>query len=215
MSIKKNLKSKILSIAIAGCLGVSLTGLEAAPSATFQTIANNPSKSGEIRFDKFMIELYDPLTDEPTGEYALFEAPAGFYDDGTNSFKLDILPGFKDLRIPMETLDALGNVTSVSVVSIVPGGNTQNITIPVCAAAQIGATLTNDVAGTSFPAYSAAQNKFCIPSLAVPKVAMLPNGTPIKVAPDCYEVTLDTAITQKNAILKITNNVAIDKNLCQ
>jgi len=68
MSIQK----KVLSIAIAGCLSVSLTGLEAAPSATYQAIANDLTKSGEINFKKFMIELYDPLTDEPTGEYALF-----------------------------------------------------------------------------------------------------------------------------------------------
>jgi hypothetical protein len=145
-----------------------------------------------------MIELYDPLTDEPTGEYALFEAPIKFYDDESNSFKLDMLPGFKDVRIPMET---------------VPGGS--NIEIPVCVAAQIGATLTNDVAGTSFPAYSAAQHKFCIPSLAIPKVAVLPGGKTISVAPDCYEVTLNTATTQKNGVLKITNNAQIDKNLCQ
>lgn len=210
-----SIKNKVLSIAIAGCLSASLTGLEAAPSATYNAVANDLTKSGEIKFEKFMIELYDPLTDEPTGEYALFEAPIGFYNDGTNSFKLDILPGFKDVRIPMETIDALGNTTSVSVVSIIPGGNAQNITIPVCAAAQIGATLTSDVAGTSFPAYSEAQHKFCIPSLAIPKVAVLPGGKTISVAPDCYEVSLDTATTQKNGVLKITNNVAIDKNLCK
>jgi hypothetical protein len=203
-----SLKNKILSIAIAGCLGVSLTGLEAAPSATYNAIANDLTKSGEITFDKFMIELYDPLTDEPTGEYALFEA---------DNFKLDILPGFKDVRIPQETIDTLGNPNSVTVnlISIVPGGNPPNTTIPVCAAAQIGATLTSDVEGTSFPAYSEDQQKFCIPSLAIPKVAVLPGGQPIEVAPDCNEVTLDTANTQKNGILKITNNVAIDKNLCQ
>jgi len=208
-----SIKNKVLSIAIAGCLSVSLTGLEAAPSATYNAIANDLTKSGEITFKKFMIELYDPLTDEPTGEYALFEAPTGFYNDGSNSFKLDILPGFKDVRIPMETIDALGNVTSVSIVSIVPGGS--NINIPVCVAAQIGATLTNDVAGTSFPAYSADQHKFCIPSLAIPKVAVLPGGKTISVAPDCNEVTLNTATTQKNGVLKITNNAQIDKNLCQ
>jgi hypothetical protein len=179
-----------------------------APSATYQKIDNDPTKSGIIAFDKFMIELYDPLTDEPTGEYALFEA---------DNFKLDILPGFKDVRIPMETLDTLGNPNSVTVnlISIVPGGNPPNTTIPVCAAAQIGATLTSDVEGTSFPAYSEDQNKFCIPNLAVPKVAILPGGTPINIAPDCYEVTLDTATTQKNGILKITNIATIDKNICQ
>jgi hypothetical protein len=208
-----SIKNKVLSIAIAGCLSASLTGLEAAPSATYNAIANDLTKSGEITFEKFMIELYDLLTDEPTGEYALFEAPIGFYNDGSNSFKLDILPGFKDVRLPMETIDALGNVTSVSIVSIVPGGS--NIKIPVCVAAQIGATLTSDVAGTSFPAYSAAQHQFCIPSLAFPKVAVLPGGKTISVAPDCYEVTLNTATTQKNGVLKITNNAQIDKNLCQ
>ena len=204
MSIQKT----VLSIAIAGCLSVSLTGLEAAPSATYKPIANDLTKSGEINFKKFMIELYDPLTDEPTGEYALFEA---------DNFKLDILPGFKDVRIPMETIDTLGNPNSVTVnlISIVPGGTPLNTIIPVCAAAQIGATLTSDVKGTSFPAYSENQHQFCIPSLARPKVAVLPGGKTVALTPDCYEVTLNTATTQKNGILKITNNVAIDKTLCQ
>jgi len=98
---------------------------------------------------------------------------------------------------------------------IVPGGTPPNTTIPVCVAAQIGATLTNDVEGTSFPAYSEDQHQFCIPSLAIPKLAVLPGGKPIQLAPDCNEVTLNTANTQKNGILKITNNVAIDKNLCK
>jgi len=44
---------------------------------------------------------------------------------------------------------------------------------------------------------------------------VLPGGKTISVAPDCYEVTLNTATTQKNGVLKITNNVAIDKNLCK
>jgi len=48
------------------------------------------------------------------------------------------------------------------------------------AAAEIGG-----VEGTSFPAYSQAQKKFCIPSLAFPKVAILPNGTSRNIPPDC------------------------------
>jgi hypothetical protein len=208
MTIQKKLKSTIISVAITGFLGASIIGL-AAPSARYQKIDNDPTKSGIITFDKFMIEMYDPLTDDPTGEYALFQAP------DESQFTLDILPGFKDARISPETIDALGNVSSVSVVSIIANGQASNIEIPVCAAAQIGATLTSDVEGTSFPAYSEDQNQFCIPNLAVPKVAILPGGKPINIAPDCYAVTLDTATTQKNGILKITNIATIDKNLCQ
>jgi hypothetical protein len=177
-------------------------------SVTYTPIKDNSEKAGDITFNKFMMELYQPLTDEPTGEYALFEA---------DNFKLDILPGFNDVRIPIETIDTLGNPNSVTVnlISIVPGGTPLNTIIPVCVAAQIGATLTSDVEGTSFPAYSEDQHQFCIPSLARPKVAVLPGGKTVALAPDCYEVTLNTANTQKNGVLKITNNVAIDKNLCK
>jgi len=210
MSIKTKLKSTVISIAMTSFLGASLIGLEAssAPSAIYQKIENDPSKSGVIVFDRFMIEVYDPITDEPTGEYALFQAP-------NNQFSLDMLPGFKDVRISPETIDALGNVSSVSLVSIIANGQASNLQIPVCVAAEIGATLTNDVAGTSFPAYSESQHQFCIPSLAFPKVAILPNGTAINLPADCYQVTLDTATTQKNGVLKMRNNVAIDKSLCQ
>lgn len=208
MSIQKKLKSTIISVAITSLLGASIIGL-AAPSATYQKIDNDLTKSGIITFDKFMIEIYDPLTDDPTGEYAVFQAP------DQSQFTLDILPGFKDARISPETIDALGNVTSVSLVSIIANGQTSNIEIPVCVAAEVGATLTDGVEGTSFPAYSAAQNKFCIPSLAFPRVAILPGGTSINIPPDCYQVTLDTATTQKNGILKMTNNAVIDKAFCQ
>jgi hypothetical protein len=205
MTIQKKLKSIVISVAITGCLGTSLIGLEtfSAPSARYQKIANDPSKSGIIAFDKFMIEIYDPLTDEATGEYALYKAPHG------NPFSLDILPGFKNFRISTETIDALGNSSSVSIVSIIANGKASSINIPVCVAGEIGTSLNSDLSRyTHIPAYSEQQETLCIPSVLLEKWAVLPGGINKRLASDCYKMSLNTATTQVG-ILKVKKKIKI------
>lgn len=215
------LKSALLSVTILGSLSVGITSsIDAfSASATYTPITGNFAKSAEIDFNKIMIEIYDPLTDEPTGEYAVYHAPHNHefspqpgYKSG--NFTFDVLPGFRDIRIAPQSFDALGHTRTVDVVTIIPqddGCSTcQNqLTIPVCVAGQIGTSLTSGLSrDTYIPAYSEQQETLCVPSVLLEKWAVLPGGINKRLPPDCYKMTLDTATTQ-TGILKIKKNVKI------
>lgn len=240
------LKSTVLSVSILGALGVgignSVDAVSASATYTPITIDNfgNPNtynKAGEIDFDTVMFEIYDPLTDEPTGDYAVFHAPhigeynseqgyfypSSEYNDG--KFTLDVLPGFNDVRISPDSMDALGHSNTVHIVTIVPdetnGCTTcQNqLTIPVCIAGQIGYNLSpeyyNQVSvndRTNIPAFSIQQDKFCLPSVEIENWAIIPGmPKPHKLPSECYKMTLDTGTTQ-TGILKIKSKVEISCN---
>jgi len=241
--MNNKLKPAVLSASILGLgIGYSVEALSA--SAIYTPIAiddfgnpNTYNKAGEIDFDKVMFEIFDPLTDEPTGNYAVFHAPrigeynqqTGYfypsseYNDG--KFTLDVMPGFKDVRISPDSMDALGHSNTVHVVTIVPdqtnGCTTcQNqLTMPVCIAGQIGYNLSpkyynqvpvND--RTNIPAFSMKQESFCLPSVSIENWAIIPGmPTPVKLEPDCYKMTLDTATTQ-TGILKIKSKLEVSCN---
>ncbi len=173
-------------------------------SATYTPITNNTQKYGEITFEKFMIEIYQPLTDKPTGEYAIFSAPAG------SNFTLEVLPGFNDVRIPQTTINALSNMAQVQIVSIIPNrvASTEGFQYPVCSAAKIGEN------NNSLPAFSRIQETLCIPNIKVANVVNLPDGNNIQLRQECQEITMDMSTTQ-NGILKIKQIRKIPTNNCQ
>ncbi len=242
--MNNKLKPAVLSVSILGALGVGI-GNSVEASTTYTPIAidnfgnpNTYNKAGEIDFDKVMFEIFDPLTDEPTGDYAVFHAPrigelneqtrrrfypSSEYNDG--KFTLDVMPGFKDVRISPDSIDALGHSNTVHVVTIVPdqtnGCTTcQNqLTMPVCIAGQIGYNLSpkyyNEVPvndRTNIPAFSMKQNAFCLPSVEIENWAMIPGmPTPVKLPSECYKMTLDTATTQ-TGILKIKSKLEVSCN---
>jgi len=176
------------------------------PLATtnYTPITNDPQKAGEITFEKFMMEVYQPLTDKPTGEYAIFSAPAG------SNFTLEVLPGFDDVRIPQTTINALSNMAQVQIVSIIPNrvASTEGFQYPVCSAAKIGEN------NNSLPAFSRIQETLCIPNIKVANVVNLPDGNNIQLRQECQEITMDISTTQ-NGILKIKQIRKIPTNNCQ
>ena len=164
------LKKTALSVAILSTLGISVTGVVVmAASALYTPIDNDPTKSGEITFPELAMEIYDPITDDFTGEYAVFQ-------QGTMgvSLALDVLPGFDDARIPSQTFTYDRTVT--------------NIPSPACPG--------NGTGGSSIPVYSAANETLCIPSVELQKVTILPDGTHLPIPSDCYEVTFELSTTQ-------------------
>jgi hypothetical protein len=147
--------------------------------------------TAQITFNKLMLELYHPLTDNPTGEYAIFSAPAG------KNFSLDALPGIKDFRISSSTINTLSNIKPITIIPI----NQNN---SICSIAKI----------EQKPAFSKAQKTLCIPTLKVPNVMKLPNGNYIELQHEYLEVTMKMATTQQN-VLKIQNIKKLPENICQ
>jgi hypothetical protein len=237
--MNNKLKPAVLSVSILGLgIGYSVDALSA--SAIYTPIAidnfgnpNTYNKAGEIDFDKVMFEIFDPLTDEPTGDYAVFHAPrrgeynpqTGYfspsseYKDG--KFTLDVMPGFKDVRISPDSMDALGHSNTVHVVTIVPDQNNgcttcQNqLTMPVCIAGQIGYNLSPEYTTSdrsNIPAFSMKQESFCLPSVEIENWALIPGmPKPVKLKSECYKMTLDTATTQ-TGILKIKSKLEVSCN---
>jgi len=72
-----------MKILILCCLILDLTVSNAECKST--SIAVYELTNAQITFNKLMLELYHPLTDKPTGEYAIFSAPA------ENNFSLDAI----------------------------------------------------------------------------------------------------------------------------
>ncbi|WP_069471106.1 Calx-beta domain-containing protein [Candidatus Marithrix sp. Canyon 246] len=173
-------------------------------SAIYIISNKNPEKAGDITFNKFMMELYQPLTDKPTGEYAIFSAPAG------SNFTLEVLPGFNDVRIPQTTINALTNMAQVQIISIIPNrvASTEGFKYPVCSAAKIGQN------NNSLPAFSRIQETLCIPNIKIANVVNLPDGNNIQLRQECQEITMDMSTTQ-NDILKIKQIRKIPTNNCQ
>jgi len=212
--MNKKLKSAVLSASI---LAIGSNAWSA--TAIYTPITGKPAKSAEIDFNKIMIEIYDPLTDDPTGEYAVYHAPHNNefspqrgYKSG--NFTFDVLPGFRDVRIAPQSFDALGHTRTVDVVTIVPQDNDcsrcqTQLSVPVCVAGQIGTSLTTGLSrDTYIPAYSAQQETLCIPSVLLEKWAVLPGGINKRLPSDCYKMALDTATTQAG-VLKINKKVKI------
>jgi hypothetical protein len=215
------MNNKLKSIAISASL-FAVVGLGSnawSATAIYTPITGNLAKSAEIDFNKIMIEIYDPLTDDPTGEYAVYHAPHNNefspqpgYKSG--NFTFDVLPGFRDIRIAAQSFDALGHTRTVDVVTIVPQDNDcsrcqTQLSVPVCVAGQIGTSLTAGLSrDTYIPAYSEQQETLCIPSVLLEKWAVLPGGINKRLPSDCYKMALDTATTQ-GGILKIKKKVKI------
>jgi hypothetical protein len=78
----------------------------------YTSIAVYELTTAQITFNKLMLELYHPLTDNPTGEYAIFSAPAG------KNFSLEALPGIKDFRISSTTINTLTNIKQITIIPI-------------------------------------------------------------------------------------------------
>jgi hypothetical protein len=96
MNNLSRLKKSALSVAILSALGIGTTGVVVmAASALYTPIDNDPTKSGEITFSELAMEVYDPRTDDFTGEHAVFRQRTK-----GSSLVLDVLPGFDDARIP-------------------------------------------------------------------------------------------------------------------
>jgi len=208
-----------LSVAILTALGLG-ANVNSEPSATYTPILGDSTKAGEISFDKMMVELYNPLTDDPTGEYAIFEA-------GGNPLVLDVLPGYQDTRIPPSTIAALNGAGLFGIASLFPAASTPiptiAFTLPVCSAAQLGGSMDIQNANTgaainanfgSIVTYSAKQETLCIPSLAISDVVVLPGGQITLLPPrDCNEVVLKTSTTQPD-VLKVENMFRVSFTLC-
>jgi len=173
-------------------------------SVTYTPIKDNSEKAGDIKFNQFMIELYQPLTDKPTGKYAILSAPTG------SNFTLEVLPGFKDVRFTSATLEALSNMKQLQIVSIIPDrvASNYNFQYPVCSAAKIGAN------NKSIPAFSKVQETFCIPNIKVANMLNLPNGSNIQLEYECQQIKMDIASTQ-NGILKIKQIKTIPTSHCK
>ncbi len=215
--MNKKFKSIAISASLFAVVGLGPNAWSA--TAIYTPVTGNLTKSAEIDFNKIMIEIYDPLTDDPTGEYAVYHAPHNNefspqpgYKSG--NFTFDVLPGFRDVRIAPQSFDALGHTRTVDVVTIVPQDNDCSVcqtqlTVPVCVAGQIGTSLTTGLSrDTYIPAYSEQQETLCIPSVLLEKWAVLPGGINKPLSPDCYKMALDTATTQAG-ILKIKKKVKI------
>lgn len=170
----------------------------------YTPIINNPQKAAEITFKQFMIEIYEPLTNKATGEYAIYSAPA------ESNFILEVLPGFNNVRIPSATINAFSNMIPVQIVPIIPNraASTYDFKYPICSAAQIGAN------NNSLPAFSKQQQSFCIPNLKVPNMLNLPDGSDIQLRHECLEIQMDITPTQ-NATFKIKQIRKIPTSLCQ
>jgi len=183
---------------------ISDTPTDSNTSVTYTPIEDNSEKTGDITFNKFMMELYQPLTDKPTGKYAILSAPTG------SNFTLEVLPGFKDVRFTSATLEALSNMKQLQIVSIIPDrvASNYNFQYPVCSAAKIGAN------NKSIPAFSKVQETFCIPNIKVPNMLNLPNGSNIQLQHDCQQIKMDIASTQ-NGILKIKQIKTIPTSHCK
>ncbi|WP_353570461.1 hypothetical protein [Candidatus Albibeggiatoa sp. nov. BB20] len=76
------------------------------PSSCDDGVATYLTATKELSFDKLAMELYSPLTDEPTDKFALFATKEGA------SIKLQTYPGFLDFSLPtkidvdfVETID--------------------------------------------------------------------------------------------------------------
>lgn len=173
-------------------------------SVTYTPANNNSEKAGDITFNQFMMELYESLTDKPTGKYAILSAPEG------SNFTLEVLAGFKDVRFTSATLEALSNMKQLQIVSILPDRVTSyyGFKYPICSAAKIG------VNNNSMPAYSRIQETFCLPNIKVPSMLNLPDGSNVQLEHECQEIQMDIASTQ-NGIFKIKQITKIPTNLCQ
>ncbi|WP_069472551.1 hypothetical protein [Candidatus Marithrix sp. Canyon 246] len=215
--MNNKLKSIAMSASLFAIAGIGSNAWSS--SAIYTTITGNLAKSAEIDFDKIMIEIYDPLTDDSTGEYAVYHAPHNHefspqpgYKSG--NFTFDVLPGFRDVRISPQSFDALGHTNTVDVVTIVPQDNDcsrcqTQLSVPVCVAGQIGTSLTTGLSrDTYIPAYSEQQETLCLPSVLLEKWAVLPGGINKRLPSDCYKMSLDTATTQAG-VLKINKKVKI------
>ena len=179
--------SSALSVAILSALGIGTigVGIMAAPSALYTPIDGDSTKSGEITFSEFAMEIYDSFTDDFTGEHAVFQGTGG---TGGTGLVLDVLPGFDDARLPSQTFIYNRTVT--------------NISSPACPG--------NGTSGSSIPVYSAADETLCIPSVELKKVTILPDSTRIPLPSDCYEVIFDLSTTQPDifgfkSIFKLNN----------
>lgn len=216
------LRKTALSLAVLTALGLgnSTVNVWSEPSATYEPNSTNPAMAGKISFNKMQVELYNPITDDPTGEYAVFEA-------GGDPLVLDVFPGFQDTRIPQTTIDNLNGAGLFGIASLFPAEATPTptieFTLPVCSAAQFGGSMYIQDANTgesinanygNIVTYSAEQETLCIPSLAVSDVVVLPGGQ-INVLPprNCYEVVLKTATTQPD-VLEVENIFKVSFTLC-
>jgi Tol biopolymer transport system component len=173
-------------------------------SVTYTPANDNSEKAGDITFNKFMMELYESLTDKPTGKYAILSAPEG------SNFTLEVLAGFNDVRFTSATLEALNNMKQLQIVSILPDRATSyyGFKYPICSAAKIG------VNNNSMPAFSRVQETFCIPNIKVPSMLNLPDGSNLQLEHECQEIQMDIANTQ-NGTLKIKQIKKIPTTLCQ
>jgi hypothetical protein len=214
-----------LSVAILTALGLG-ANVNSEPSATYTPILDDPitpekenlNEAGKITFKQMQVELYNPMTDEPTGEYAVFA--------GGNDLVLDVLPGYQDTRIPEETINNLNGAGLFGIASLFPPEVTPptiDFTLPVCTAAQLGGSMDIQDANTgesinanyaSIVTYSAAQETLCIPSLKVENMIVLPGGDiNIVKTRECYEVVLKTSTTQPD-VLKVENMFRVSFTLC-
>jgi hypothetical protein len=191
------LKKTAISVAILSALGVGTTGVVVmAASALYAPFDNDPTKSGEITFPELAMEVYDPITDNFTGEHAVFQGTGG------SGLVLDVLPGFDDARIPTQTFTYNRIVTNIP--SPACPNSTSGSSIPVYSGPRY------PTSGSSLPVYSAANETLCIPSVELQKVTILPDGTRLTLPSDCYEVTFDLSTTQPDvfsfkSIFKLDN----------